>query len=50
MELLKKFDKSKSNTVATAFTTNTKTPNWLIPLKCTVNLENNKKLNKQSFK
>ena len=46
MELLKKFDKSKSNTVATAFTTNTKTPNWLIPLKCTVNTENNK----QSFK
>ena len=39
MELL------KTNTIA-----NTKTPSWLIPLKCTVNPENNKKLNNQSFK
>ena len=51
MELLKKFDKKKSNTSAIAAPiTNTKTPSWLIPLKCTVNPENNKKLNNQSFK
>ena len=51
MELLKKFDENKSNTSTTAAPiTNTKTPNWLIPLKCTVNPENNKKLNNQSFK
>ena len=54
MELLKKFDENKSNTSNTSTTaasiTNTKTPNWLIPLKCTVNPENNKKLNNQSFK
>ena len=50
MELLKKFDESKSNTSTTPPITNTKTPNWLIPLKCTVNSENNKKLNNQSFK
>ena len=51
MELLKRFDENKSNTSTTAAPiTNTKTPNWLIPLKCTVNSENNKKLNGQSFK
>ena len=51
MELLKKFDENKSNTSTTAApVTNTKTPNWLIPLKCTVNPENNKKLNNQLFK
>ena len=54
MELLKKFDENKSNTstasAAAAPITNTKTPNWLVPLKCTVNPENNKKLNNQSFK
>ena len=51
MELLKTFDENKSDTSATAAPiTNTKTPNWLIPLKCTVNPENNKKLNGQSFK
>ena len=56
MELLKKFDENKSNTSTTSTTsttasiTNTKTSNWLIPLKCTVNPENNKKLNNQSFK
>ena len=51
MELLKKFDENKLNTsTAAAPITNTKTPNWLIPLKCTVNPENNKKLNNQSFK
>ena len=50
MELLKKFDENKSNTNTTAATINTKTPNWLIPLKCTVNPENNKKLCNQSFK
>ena len=51
MNLLKKFDESKSNTVTTAPTIkNNKTPNWLIPLKCIVNPENNKKLNNQSFK
>ena len=47
MELLKKFDENKSNTSTTI---STKTPNWLIPLKCTVNPENNKKLCNQSFK
>ena len=35
MQLLKKFDKNKSNTSTTittaALITNTKTPNWLIP-------------------
>ena len=51
MELLKRFDENKSNTSTTAAPiTNTKMPNWLIPLKCTVNSENNKKLNGQSFK
>ena len=54
MELLKKFDENKSNTSNTNTTaapiTNTKTPSWLIPLKCTVNPENNKKLNNPSFK
>ena len=54
MELLKKFDENKSNTSNTSTTaaliTNTKTPSWLISLKCTVNPENNKKLNNQSFK
>ena len=50
MELLKKFDENKSNMITTASITNTKTPSWLIPLKCTVNPENNKKLNGQSFK
>ena len=51
MELLKKFDENKPNTITTAAPiTNTKTPNWLIPLKCTVNPENNKKLYNQSFK
>ena len=51
MGLLKMFDESKSNTSTTeAPITNTKTPGWLIPLKCTVNPENNKKLNGQSFK
>ena len=43
MELLKTFDENKSNTSTTALITNTKTPSWLIPLKCTVNPENNKK-------
>ena len=50
MELLKKFDENKPNTNTTALTTSTKTPNWLIPLKCTVNPEKNKKLCNQSFK
>ena len=54
MELLKKFDKNKSNksnaSTTAAPISNTKTPNWLIPLKCAVNPENNKKLNGQSFK
>ena len=50
MELLKKFDENKSNTSDTAPITNTKTPSWLIPLKCTVNPENNERLNNQSFK
>ena len=51
MNLLKKFDENKTNTVATtSIRTNTKTPKWLITLKCTVNPENNKKLNNQSFK
>ena len=56
MELLKKFDENKSNTSTPSTTstaasiTNTKTPTLLIPLKCTVNPENNKKLNNQSFK
>ena len=50
MELLRTFDENKSNTSTTALITNTKTPSWLIPLKCTVNPENNKKLNGQSFK
>ena len=50
MELLKKFDENKSDTSTAALITNTKTPSWLIPLKCTVNPENNKKLNSQSFK
>ena len=51
MKLLKKFDENKSDTSTTAAPiTNTKTPNWLIPLKCTVNPESNKKLNGQSFK
>ena len=53
MELLKKFDENKSNTSTTAAAapiTNTKTPSWLIPSKCTVNPENNKKLKNQSFK
>ena len=48
MELLKSFDENKPNTSTTAAPiTNTKTPNWLMPLKCTVNPENNKKLNNQ---
>ena len=43
MELLKKFDENKLNTSTTAAPiTNTKTPSWLIPLKCTVNPENKK--------
>ena len=51
MELLKKFDKNKLNTSTTAAPIiNTKTPSWLIPLKCTPNTKNNKKLNGQSFK
>ena len=51
MELLKKFDENKSNTSTTvALIINTKTPDLLIPLKCTVNPKNNKKLNGQSFK
>ena len=51
MQLLKKFDENKPNTSNTAASiTNTKTPSCLIPLKCTVNPENNKKLNNQSFK
>ena len=50
MELLKKFDENKSNTSDTAPITNTKTPSCLIPLKCTVHPENNKKLKNQSFK
>ena len=54
MELLKKFNENKSSTsnanTAAPPITNTKTPNWLIPLKCTVNPENNKKLNGQSHK
>ena len=51
VELLKKFDENKSSTsTAAAPITNTKMPNWLIPLKCTANPENNKKLNNQSFK
>ena len=51
MKLLKKFDENKSDTSTTAAPiTNAKTPNWLIPLKCTVNPESNKKLNGQSFK
>ena len=51
MELLKKFDENKSNTSAIAAPiTNIKTHSWLIPLKCTVNPENNKKLNNQLFK
>ena len=50
MELLKKFDENKSNiSTTTALITNTKMPDWLKPLKCTVNPENNKKLNNQSF-
>ena len=43
MELLKKFDENKPNTNTTALTTSTKTPNWLISLKCTVNPEKKKK-------
>ena len=51
MELLKKFAKNKSIISTTAvLITNTKTPCWLVPLKCTVNPENNKKLNNHSFK
>ena len=51
MELPKKFDENKPNKSTTAAPiTNTRTPNWLIPLKCAVNLENCKKLNNQSFK
>ena len=51
MNLLKKFDENKTNTTTTApTTTNTKTPNWLIPLKCTVNPENNKTFGNKSFK
>ena len=51
MNLLKKFDENKTNTLTTtAPTTNTKTSNWLIPLKYTVNPENNKRLCNQSFK
>ena len=61
MSLLKKFDENKSTTTAmidtttttinnTAPTTNTETPYWLRPLKCTINPENNKKLCNQSFK
>ena len=49
MELLKTFDENKPNTSTTASITNTKTPDWLIPLKCTVSPENNKKLNNQSY-
>ena len=38
MELLKKFDENKSNTSTTAaLITNTTMPDWLNPLKCTVN-------------
>ena len=45
MELLKKFYENKPNTSTTAVPiTNTKTPSWLIPLKCTVNPKNNKNL------
>ena len=55
MSLLKMFDENKSTTAAmidttatktnnTAPTTNIETPNWLRPLKCTINPENNKKL------
>ena len=40
MSLLKKFDENKSTD--TASTTNTETPNWLRPLICTINPENNK--------
>ena len=47
IELFKKFDNNVSTTVST---TNTGTPNWLKPLKCTVNPENTKKLCNQSFK
>ena len=51
MQLLKKFDENKPSTSNIAAPiTNTKTPSWLIPLKCTVNPENNKKPNGQSFK
>ena len=51
MELLKKLEENKPNTSTSAASiTNTKTPYWLIPLKCTVNPENNKKLNNQSLK
>ena len=50
MDLLKKFDENKSNTNTTTATISAKTPNWLIPLKCTVNPENNKNLCNQSFK
>ena len=48
MSLLKKIDENKSTD--TALTSNTKTPNWLIPLKCTINPENSKKPCNQSFK
>ena len=61
MSLLKRFHENKSTAAAvidttvttinnTAPTTNTETPNWLRPLKCTINPENNKKLCNQSFK
>ena len=46
MNLPKKIDENKTNAVATASTTtNTKTPKWLMPLKRTVNSQNNKNLN-----
>ena len=56
MNLLKKIDEDKTNTATTASVTSiapatyNKTPKWLLPLKCTINPENNKKLADKSFK
>ena len=54
MNVLRKFDEDKINTPAALTTAHTisysKTPKWLIPLKCTINPENNKKLDNKSFK
>ena len=51
MNLLRKYDEDKINTaITTPTTTYSKTPKWLLPLKCTINPGNNKKLSNQSFK